>query len=195
MNTIDQSQAHERVFEILPWWLNQSLDDIERADADAHIAQCEPCQAEIHFLRSMQQTVQRADDNHAAGNLPTQLREAVRNGRRQPRMRWTALAAGLVIAASTFAVAMVIIPSPGEYHTVTDARDVASPLLVRVTFDDNTNVAGIRELIREARADIVGGDLESGELLLRIPDTRALTLLVESRHVQDVDLQDSTAAE
>lgn len=195
MNTIDPSQAHERVFEILPWWLNQSLDDIERAEADAHIAQCEQCQAEIRFLRSMQQAVMPAGNHHDPISLPPQLREAVRGGRRRPRMRWTALAAGLAIAASTFAVAMVIIPSPAEYRTVTDARDVASPLLVRVTFDDNTNVAGIRELIREARADIVGGDLESGELLLRIPDTRALTLIVESRHVRDVDLQDSTAAE
>ncbi|MFT0174763.1 zf-HC2 domain-containing protein [Paraburkholderia mimosarum] len=45
--TIDLERAHLRTWELLPWVVNGSASEAERAEVDEHAATCERCRAEL----------------------------------------------------------------------------------------------------------------------------------------------------
>jgi len=56
---------HARVWALLPWLVNGSADDSQRADAQAHLAHCADCRAELQW-----QTELHAGFQHASVPLP-----------------------------------------------------------------------------------------------------------------------------
>ena len=51
----DRSHAseHQGVWEILPWYVNGTLDDRERASVEAHLMTCAACQGELARCRNL----------------------------------------------------------------------------------------------------------------------------------------------
>ncbi|MBX2884616.1 MAG: zf-HC2 domain-containing protein [Granulosicoccus sp.] len=44
------TQKHNQVIELLPWWVNKTLNDHENEMVERHISNCDECQAEIEML-------------------------------------------------------------------------------------------------------------------------------------------------
>lgn len=49
---------HQEVWEILPWYVNETLDERERASVEAHLLTCAACQEELVRCRNLAAAVQ-----------------------------------------------------------------------------------------------------------------------------------------
>lgn len=47
------SSTHQEVQHLLPWYVNQTLRNVEREAIDAHLPQCSVCQAELQTLKDL----------------------------------------------------------------------------------------------------------------------------------------------
>ncbi|MFK7862109.1 MAG: hypothetical protein AB8B64_25100 [Granulosicoccus sp.] len=54
--TIDPSD-HEEIMAILPWFVNQTLEEQQRKTVSSHIEHCADCRSEIQFLTTLNATV------------------------------------------------------------------------------------------------------------------------------------------
>ena len=61
----DASHPHEHhaVWEILPWYVNGTLDDRERTSVEAHLRTCATCQAELTRCRDLAAAVQAVEED------------------------------------------------------------------------------------------------------------------------------------
>ncbi|HEV3041213.1 MAG TPA: zf-HC2 domain-containing protein [Candidatus Angelobacter sp.] len=59
---------HSEVLELLPWYVNATLDEQERQTVEAHVAGCSECAAELESLVAMRRMVVSAGD---AGPVPS----------------------------------------------------------------------------------------------------------------------------
>ncbi|MGH8601613.1 MAG: zf-HC2 domain-containing protein, partial [Gammaproteobacteria bacterium] len=54
---------HREVLELLPWYLNDTLDAVERQKVEAHLALCLGCRTEVARWQNVATAVQATDDN------------------------------------------------------------------------------------------------------------------------------------
>lgn len=52
--TINTTMKHEDAFELLPWFVNQTLTEIEAERVQSHIETCEICADEVAFLNQLE---------------------------------------------------------------------------------------------------------------------------------------------
>lgn len=57
MQKKETATIHKQVFELLPWWVNQTLDQKDHSLVERHIAHCESCQQEIEYLATVNQNI------------------------------------------------------------------------------------------------------------------------------------------
>lgn len=53
MSTSNSDNIHDQVFELLPWWANNTLSAEQHKLVANHIGQCTKCQSEIQFITSL----------------------------------------------------------------------------------------------------------------------------------------------
>ena len=54
MNQTNLLQTHDEIDRLLPWYVNDTLGDAERALVAAHIAACRECRDNVAFLKYLQ---------------------------------------------------------------------------------------------------------------------------------------------
>lgn len=63
---IDNSAKHDEIVSLLPWFVNQTLDNHQKQAVLSHIDNCVECQNEIHFLESLNGTLKNdAQNSHS----------------------------------------------------------------------------------------------------------------------------------
>ena len=71
-------RVHQRVRELLPWYVNGSLNEVERQNIEAHLSTCQACQAELAQGRGLATAMQRTDEvvrlHSSAHLLPPMVR-------------------------------------------------------------------------------------------------------------------------
>jgi hypothetical protein len=67
-------REHRDVWELLPWYVNQTLDSHERSRVEAHLSQCLTCRGEVSLLRRLGRDVR--DDKAMADSLERSLASA-----------------------------------------------------------------------------------------------------------------------
>jgi hypothetical protein len=63
---------HRRTWDLIPWLVNDTLEDTLRAEAEAHLRECASCREELAFQRSVHAGIQQdlpANDGAAPGAL------------------------------------------------------------------------------------------------------------------------------
>ena len=55
------------IHQLLPWYVNRTLDDGERATFEAHLAGCSACQAEFKILEELQKSLENEGPAFLAG--------------------------------------------------------------------------------------------------------------------------------
>ncbi|MEO1679702.1 MAG: zf-HC2 domain-containing protein [Pseudomonadota bacterium] len=129
---------HQAVWEMIPWYLNGTLEDADQRRVAAHLNRCAACRAEVAEQRRLQAVIMDGTtaDTHAAESWRT-LQKHIRPGRdRRPILqRWASVwAAGAVAAACLAAlVAMPVLrvaQGPNEFVTLTAPGDDAGELRI-----------------------------------------------------------------
>jgi hypothetical protein len=188
-------RSHRRVWELLPWYVNDSLALSERERVEAHLAACPRCQEEARLCRRT------ADEIAAAGEIapsphPVQLQrmlaridESEREERQQGIGRRFLLpfrslvAAPRPLRAALVAQAAMILlllgalawsaqrPGPAAvYRTLSDPpAPPVRTVRLRVVFAPTATEREIRGLLLGLRAEITAGPSAYGAYTLEVP--------------------------
>ena len=194
-------KLHERVWSLLPWYVNGTLPQRERERVEAHLEACRRCQEEELACRRTAETVQGAGEV-APTPHPVQLQrvlarieEAEREERSPRRLAvpfrsWIEatprpLRGALVAqAAIILLLAGVLIwqelhsgpqgvPAPAVYRTLSDSPAARGPVLrLRVMFSPQATEPQIRELLLDVRGELTGGPSTIGVYTVEVPAGR-----------------------
>jgi anti-sigma factor RsiW len=185
-DTSHPSEHHE-VWEMLPWYVNGTLDDRERASVQAHLMTCAACQAELVRCHDLAAAVRTAADGwepsaeHFARVLarldPTTASATPRRGwwdtvraqyerygamlhRTPPLIRWT------LVTQSAFTLVfagMLVWQAPWAserfYRTLSSSSDQTAQkrVQIHVVFAEDITEKEVRALLTEVRGTIVAG--------------------------------------
>lgn len=188
-----RSNPHEAVQELLPWFVNGTLDEEELAEVEAHLAECAECSAELAAERRLAAAAVESapvDSDTAwlqmkerldAADAP-QLRPAPPLWRKRVPIGW-ALASPVAAAA---AVALVVVNLPArapvetQFHALGAAQATAGANLV-VQFQPGTRVADLQRLLETENARVVDGPTQTGAYLLRVDERQRNVALAQLR--------------
>ena len=169
---------HEQTSKLLPWYVNDTLDEAEAAMVDAHLAECSTCRAEAGQERALRRDVASLalDSDHGWAAMRQKLaaaetRPAVRPAfwHRRVRLGWAV--AGQLAAAAIAAIVLVSLEpaKPDGSYRALGTAPVAAPGNAIVLFGPRTSAAQIRDTLAAADARVTDGPLASGGYLLRVP--------------------------
>jgi len=168
----ESTQTHPD--ELLPWYVNGSLDEDERARVEAHLAGCERCRTEVEYLSSLREQV-RADEVAAPGELGLRrLRRDIRaersrqSGGAARRHWWTpALAAAAVLVITIQGVMLMNMP-PEPVVGIQPLGADYEGVVVQVRFHPTATEARIREALQSVNGVIVDGPGALGIYRIRL---------------------------
>ena len=170
---------HIQVSRVLPWYVNGTLDDAERATVTEHLASCLRCRREIALLKTLQSTIISHEVDPQCEAALTRLHARIETAA-APRASFPwAAAAVLVIVAGVAAVAMVnsgFTKANNTYVTL-GARAIAVDesdrmFKARIVFDQDLTELQLRQLLLGSHAELIDGPTERGTYTIALPAIR-----------------------
>ncbi len=194
MSKITSQEPHQRLGQLLPWYVNGTLEAAERRRLEEHLADCPACRAELEAEQAVAEAL-RAGAEEAPAPHPQQLERLLERLDEAPepqpasaRRPWTRLAprrgwhgwhgwqllAGLQ-AAAILALGFLLArggPAPAPaYRTLADPPAATAPagLRVRVVFAPQASMEQVQALLAQVGAGVVAGPSPLGAYTLDIP--------------------------
>ncbi len=195
----------ERFQELLPWYINGTLGDVDRAWMDEYMASHPEARSEFTFFESMATTMQRKAEGvpetvgmarlfqrieAERAPIPSQVED------KPQRVPWyksltsdlnwlrPALAMSLAVVAFQSFLLMQRADDAVKYRGTTNAQasGPAPANFFRVLFRATATEGEVRVLLGSLHAEIVAGPSSAGEYVLRIPmgDSAAASLQLQS---------------
>lgn len=194
-----EERQHRRVFDLLPWYANGTLEDVERRVVETHLAACARCRGELAADRRLGETLRQIPEIAPAPH-PAQfarLMDRIESERNGPstaawRAAWTALREILTVTPRavrwTLAVQLGLVlllgsgllllrrpePTvPAVYQTLSDPETTvpatAATARLRVVFAPGTSEQEIRNLLLGIRGQITAGPSPLGVYTVDVP--------------------------
>ena len=184
----DQSggKGHQKVWEILPWYVNGTLEGDEHEFVARHLLRCQSCADEVVRCQSIATAVRSAEaatsrpspehlarlmeriDHGSVSAAPERWRIRVREWIEKIRLvfqetpslfRWALAAETAAIVLLVAAIIMQGSVAPSFYRTLSDAYTSSEPgrVHLQVVFADDITEREIRTLLSSIGATIVAG--------------------------------------
>jgi hypothetical protein len=197
---------HQQVQILLPWYVNDTLDEIETETVEVHLAECAECRRDLEGEKKLGVESSLAsmdvDQGWAAMReriastglipiLPNSLRTNITPLRRKSILRrsiplgWATAAQAAALVLIVGGVRMTRPPLEPVYHAL-GAAPVSAAGNVIVIFRPEATERELREALTGSRASLVGGPTDSNAYILHVDGaTRAsaLTALRANSHV------------
>jgi Putative zinc-finger len=181
-----EGDPHQAISELIPWYVNDTLENGERERVAQHIAECPACAEEIARCRTIAAVVRSADMSDlnpskerfarmmariesTDGSRPENRRHSSREWVRRirltfeqtpSRIRWALAAQAAVIVLLAGAVLLQLSASPGPlYRTLSDAGAIpeSGRSHIQVIFAEDITEREMRTLLDSIGAMIVSG--------------------------------------
>lgn len=181
--TTHEAMTHERAYELLPWLVNESLDDSERQQVSEHATSCVICRREVEELTALRASIHpldatasvpepdmrrinaRIDADLERRNVVSSLLTTVREWLANPwRLVFIAQTAVLVIVVTIW-----ILPAQDSptFETLTVVEELPAGHYLRVVFDPTVEASAISALAAQNDLAIVSGPTERGVFTLQ----------------------------
>jgi hypothetical protein len=181
---------HSTTQELLPWYVNGTLDAHERRIVDEHLLVCAECRADLESERQLANAFVGLMDEampDPPARLPVPPADPVRA--RGPframgtPMRFALIAASqlLIVAASVSFYAAFTSPAPSAYHALSAPVTQAPAGNVIAIFRPDVSEQMLRATLRLAGARIVDGPTAADAYILSVPADRLDTALASLR--------------
>lgn len=187
-------RMHQRIWEILPWYVNRTLPQEDAAAVAEHAAGCARCRDEIEACRTVAKAVAEAGEVSPTPHpvrltrLLRKIDEHEQSGGRAgiaaalARLRsWAAPVARPLpwMLAAQLAVLLLIgtllawphaEPPAAQFQTLSaPAAPPAAHFTLRVVFDHRATEEQIRQLLLSVRGEITGGPSPFGAYTVEVP--------------------------
>ena len=194
-------RLHQRIWELLPWYANGTLEAGERRSVEEHTARCERCREELESCRRLGAVMVRSEEvipsphpsqlvrlmarlEQAESSSPGQRLKGLFAVTPKP-VRWALaaqlaavllLTAGLLWSLKALVSPAGVLGAPAEFRTLSDP--VASPAApapltrVRIVFAEDTTERRIREVLLGAGGQMAGGPSPLGAYQIELPAGR-----------------------
>ncbi len=178
---------HRLAFELLPWFVNETLDHAERAQVEQHLQECAACRRELDWLRELSSVYPQSelaiDGELAFARLAPRLEP--QNARRRQwswfyrlfraNPGWLKFAVAVqlgVIVALGWALAVHEAPAYRPLGA-TPTRAAGSIIVV---FDPTAHESDVRRILRAAGARVVDGPTAANGYVLDVAGTADVAL-------------------
>jgi hypothetical protein len=172
--------VHRTTLELLPWYVNDTLERGDRAQVEAHLSACLPCRRELEAQRALQSAVsvlpQDPELSRALARVHAQLDAAERGLLRRlwdgshPLLRGAfAVQLALIVA---LAAMLALQPPPAEYRTLSAHAGAQQRTGIAVIFSDGRSEQEVRGLLTQLGARIVDGPTADGAYTLAVDEAR-----------------------
>ena len=181
---IENSAEHHEVSALLPWYVNETLGDLDRQRADAHLGLCTACRDDLAAQRRICEAIdaQPAIDYMPVASLKrlqarldtlAESAPTIVPAKEQPthRLPWRGWMAAASVAAMAVAVALLAanrfvqtdtrLMQP-SYHTVTNSAPRPQGEVIRAVFSPSITLVELETILDEAQLRIVSGPTEAG---------------------------------
>ena len=172
---IPQSPSHETCFELLPWYLNQTLDASEHQAVEAHLVDCAACRDEVVFLEELQSSARVVTPPPIGGRFDEVLSRIesprIVSIRASPLVRWLVVGQAAAIVALMAVLLWSVADSPPDsFRTLSDLgrAEPTDAVVLRVVFDERATEIDLRGLLESIDAQIVAGPNTAGAYTLRL---------------------------
>jgi hypothetical protein len=180
---IENSAEHHEVSALLPWYVNETLGEVDRQRADAHLGICTACREDLAAQRRICEAIdaQPAIDYMPVASLkrlqarldtlaesdPTIAPVKEQPTQRLPWRGWMAAS----LAAMAVAVALLAtnrwVPfearlTQPNYRTVTNSAPRPQGEVIRAVFAPSITLVELQTILDEAQLRIVSGPTEAG---------------------------------
>ncbi|MGD8572931.1 MAG: zf-HC2 domain-containing protein [Gammaproteobacteria bacterium] len=167
------SQQHP--VDLLPWYVNGTLEEVEQQQVEEHLQHCESCRGEIELLRAMRDNVKQSDESIPGEFAWQRLRRDMRQNKtdtrksRQPGTTWwlPSIAAAALLVIVVQSVVIFNASQPGGYVPAGQALEGA---VVQVKFNPDATERDIREALRAVHGEIITGPSAGGIYRIRLAD-------------------------
>jgi anti-sigma factor RsiW len=180
------SEQNTHPEELLPWFVNNTLNATERAQVQQHLDTCGHCQQEVALLRAIQSQVKQTAASTAPGDLGLKrLLRDVKQAQRKPRS-WLPMALAASIAVIMVqAVMLGVLIKPDNQAIVPLGTHYADKLAhVQVRFVPSASEAEIRGVLNDIGGVIIDGPGALGVYHIRINTIQATDAPAIARIVQ-----------
>ena len=186
---------HSQAEELLPWYATGQLDEADRSLVDAHLAACARCQRQLAGERRMVERFQafspegdsgwarvrqRIEGPHASqgswiGRIASDFWQLLK----RPAVAVLATAqVGLLAIAAAVASSLASAPA---YVALGDNAQPSPSANAIILFRPEATEAGMRAVLRQSGASLVGGPTDADAYLLSIPAERRAAALEKLR--------------
>jgi Putative zinc-finger len=193
-----RAAGHEEAAGLIPWYVNETVGERDRARLEQHLLACADCREEIILQRRIRDAMRvdgplefmpAASLNRLRSRLDGESVDEARVSAPHDGRSWRrwALAASFTAAlAAAFTWAGRWHAGPGQpgaqdFHTVTDSRPHPREEVVRAVFSPTITLVELQSLLDEAQLRIISGPTEAGVYSLaargKMPVNTSLALL------------------
>ena len=184
--------AHRRCWELLPWYVNGTLNETEVRQVETHLVECADCRGEMadqSLLRqlmrsdegvlhaphaSLQKVLAQIDRTEDAS--PREPKNPARRPRRMDKSRWLAIAvvaeaACLIVLIGMLSWKISADRAAPRYATLTSETETPAQGTARIVFAPAVSIAELNDLLHSFDARIVSGPTETGVFTVTLPST------------------------
>ena len=197
--------SNERFAELLPWYVNGSIQAADRAWVDSYLSEHPDARAELAWYRSLQKRIQETVPAVPATIGLSKAMNLIRGDRPTLAERISAFFGGFAMRpAVTFALLGVIVVQGGVMTNLMSkasddevamramrAQTVEEGPLVKVNFAPDAKESDIRLLLVSVQGTLTGGPGQLGDYYVRVPagkEEQAVAKLKGKPIVQAVEL-------
>ena len=198
---IENSAEHHEISALLPWYVNETLEERDRERVDAHVGVCASCREDLDAQRRIFAAIEAqpaldympvASLRRLQARLDAQADSAVappprqRLAQRLPWRGWMAASIAVMavavalLAADRWALIDARLTQP-KYRTVTSAAPRPQGEVIRAVFSPAITLVELQTILDEAQLRIVSGPTEAGVYSLAststLPVSASLALL------------------
>jgi anti-sigma factor RsiW len=187
--------GHRLVFDLLPWFVNGTLDEPERALVEQHVQECAACKRELEWLQQLTNAYVQSElavDSvggfaRLAAQLPAQERGDSNNtpprgwlsGLLTANAPWLKLAVAMqfgIIVALGWALA---VHEPSSYRVLGARHNpMRTAGSIVVVFEPATRESEVRRILREAGARVIDGPTAANGYVLDLAGAPGEALVV-----------------
>ncbi len=127
MNQLQQTVDHQELVELLPWYVNGTLDETERSIVQRHIEDCAECRDDVEMLAEARRAIRNGSPAPLVPSPDSERLLAALDSTDRPSVRrsWLRIAAAAAIAAIAITTAWQLGPRPEATSTLFET--VTSP--------------------------------------------------------------------